>query len=120
MKPPLRVLDYETRLELLGLDTLEISRMRNQLVMTYKILHNEVDLPGEKFFSLSADARTRGHKMKLLKRSANTNTRAHFFSEGVVNSWNALPVDIFKNCCSSKVFAKRLKTLYTKKSKITA
>jgi len=47
----------------------------------------------------SKSCRTRGHSFKLKKRRFNTDLRRHFFSERIVNIWNALDDDLV--CASS-------------------
>jgi len=54
--------------------------------------------------------RTRGHSFKLKKSRFNTDLRQHFFSERIVNIWNALDNDLV--CASSlNVFKKGLHLL---------
>jgi len=44
----------------------------------------------ESFFQLDTSTRTRGHSVKLKKKSFHTELRQHFFSERVINPWNSL------------------------------
>ena len=37
---------------------------------------------------------TGGHPFKLYKTRSSTSTRANFFSERIINVWNALPTDV--------------------------
>ena len=48
------------------------------------------NVPFESFFQLDANTRTRGHSVKLKKKSFHTELRQHFFSERVINLWNSL------------------------------
>jgi len=51
-------------------------------------------------FELDETGHTRGHSFKLKKRRTNTDLRQHFFSEKIVNIWNALDDDLV---CSSSL-----------------
>ena len=41
-------------------------------------------------FNLAGDGRTRGHSLKLKKGNFRLNLRGHFFTQRIVNLWNAL------------------------------
>ena len=80
---------YEERLKLLKLPTLIYRRARGDLIQVYKYLHNINKLP-ESMFDLAGEGRTRGHSLKLKKSQYRLNIRGHFFSQRVINLWNAL------------------------------
>jgi hypothetical protein len=84
-------LSYPDRLQLLGLDSLELRRLRADLILTYAILHGGLNINSEIFFELRVSDRTRGHPLKLVVNHANTNCRKYFFSNRIVACWNALP-----------------------------
>jgi len=86
-------LSYSDRLAALNLPSLELRRLRIDLIWCYKILFGVVDMPVDDFFELSLVKHTRGHSFKLFKRRSNTCARSSFFSERVVNAWNSLPRD---------------------------
>ena len=86
-------LSYPNRLKFLGLHTLEYRRLRADLIQVYKILTKKENVDPEMFFQIRGNERTRGHKFKLNKQS-NTNIRKHFFTNRIVDSWNALPSDV--------------------------
>ena len=58
-----------------------------------------------RFFTIVNNSRTRGHRFKIVKNRSRLNIRKYFFSQRVVNEWNALPdivvesesVNSFKN-----------------------
>ena len=50
--PGLNFLDYHERLALLGLESLELRRLKADLCMTYKIMFNLVDLNVDNFLQL--------------------------------------------------------------------
>jgi len=59
----------------------------------------------DSLFELDRSGRARGHSLKLKKRGISTDLRRHFFSERIVNIWNALEdelvysslLNVFKN-----------------------
>jgi len=42
------------------------------------------------FFEYDTDGRTREHSKKLRKKMFNTDLRKYFFTDRIINSWNAL------------------------------
>ena len=74
--------------------SLEKRRERGDLIETFKMLKGLERVDSSKFFQLTdSNSRTRGHPLKIYKSSLKKNLgyRKHFFSQRVVNSWNALP-----------------------------
>ena len=65
--PGLNFLDYHERLALLGLESLELRRLKADLCMTYKIMFNLVDLNVDSFFAVRTNKITRGHPYTLVK-----------------------------------------------------
>jgi len=45
------------------------------------------------FFEFNCASRTRGHPYKLYKRHSSSNVRASYFTNRVINVWNALQAD---------------------------
>lgn len=82
---------YPQRLQYTRLTTLEERRDRGDLIEVYKFISgiNKVDY--KKFFTISNNNRTRGHKYKLEKSRSRLDIRKNFFSQRIVNKWNALP-----------------------------
>jgi len=89
----LRQLDYSTRLDILGLWSLEERRNRADLIEVFKIMRGFSSISVDAFFEVHKDGRTRGHTLKLAKHRSNKDLRHHFFSERVVNIWNQLDKD---------------------------
>lgn len=85
-------LSYEERLKQCGLTTLVKRRERGDLIETFKLMTNRVDMSYQRFFIPSPCSSTRGNKMKLFKKRVGTH-KNHFFSARVVNSWNRLDED---------------------------
>ena len=77
----------------LKLPSLELRRLVTDLLWCYTIVFNVVDISAEEFFCHSPNtcSYTRGHPFKLFKKRLVSSTRAIFFSDRVVNVWNALP-----------------------------
>ena len=59
---------YNDRLVWLQLPSLELRRIRKDLIMCYKIMHGHVALKLSDFFVLSNNSCTRGHNFKLFKK----------------------------------------------------
>ena len=91
MIPELRHLPYPERLTKLGLTTLNIRRLRGDLIETFKILKGIEDIDATKLFTLSHMGTTRGHSLKLFKQHSRINIRKFSFSQRVVDTWNKLP-----------------------------
>ena len=86
--------DYRGRLLRLELNSLELRRIRQDLVYTYKIVFGLVDDACSGLFTLTntiSGIRTRGHAYKLFPRVSRLDVRHNYFSERVVKIWNNLP-----------------------------
>ena len=58
-------MSYNNRLKLLGLDRLELRRLRADLVTCYKIINGFLDIPFDSFFRLADYRSTRGHSFMV-------------------------------------------------------
>src|SRR2546425_13262757 len=58
--------DTIARLASLGIDSLEVRRLKAALIMYYKILHNFIDVDSKMFSSLVNNSVTRGHPIKII------------------------------------------------------
>lgn len=83
-------LSYPERLNKAGLCTLELRRLRTDLIFCYKILHRLVDVNIENFFCLDNSTTTRGHSWKLRTGIPRLDSRRFFFSCRVIKIWNGL------------------------------
>ena len=107
----LRSFSYKDRLLILNLESLELRRLKNDLLMYYKVLHNCVDLDKSDFFNFAQnDYNTRGHNLKLKKFSFSNNCLENTFSNRCINCWNWLPNDVV-NCSSISSFRAKLKII---------
>jgi len=91
---------YNNRLKLLGLDRLELRRLRADLVTCYRIINGLLDIPFDTFFRLVDYRCTRGHPLKLFLPDSRINARAYSFPVRVIALWNRLPCSYY--CSSSK------------------
>ena len=90
MIPGLCNLPYSERLEKLNLWTVEERRNRADLIELYKIFRHQSSIKITDMFQLARDAPTRGHTLKLNKNRSRLDLCKYFFSERVVDHWNAL------------------------------
>ena len=105
MIPSLRSLSYEQRLAALNLTTLEVRRLRGDLIEVFKIINGFVDLDVCNYFSFVHN-NLRGHSFKLFKPRFNTNIGKFSFVNRVVEEWNKLPAEIV---CSDSVLNFKIK-----------
>jgi len=89
--PDMMSLSYDARLQLLGLERLELRRIHSDLIMCFKITHQLVSIPFSSMFELSASRATRGHPFKLAYPDSRINVRANSFPVRVIALWNRLP-----------------------------
>ena len=94
--PNIRNLSYEDRLKRLGLYTLKTRRLRGDLIEVFKIL-NGFDLVSTNLFTLAPQSVTRTNGFKLEGKRFKTDIAKNFFSNRVINEWNALPWDVVKS-----------------------
>lgn len=83
-------LGYAQRLKYLNAETLEMRRLRHDLIMVFKILHGLIILDHNDFFQLSRNNYTRGHAYKLVKPICVNNARQYSFSCRIIDCWNSL------------------------------
>ena len=89
-----RGLSYEDRLKITGLTTLEDRRTRGDMIQVFKLMQGIDTMDYEKFFNVADSSRTRGHRYKLVKNRSRLELRKNYFSQRVVNCWNALPASV--------------------------
>jgi hypothetical protein len=89
--PGLAGYNYSSRLALLDLDSLELRRLRQDLILAYKIVFRIVDVNLNDYFKMNTDSVTRGHGLKLFASNCRIDARKWFFSQRIINVWNSLP-----------------------------
>ena len=95
--PGLAELSYTERLNILGLESLEIRRLRDDLSMCYKIMNGLVNIPVDDFFSLPPPGQTSTrakNSKKLFCNFSRLDCRKYFFGNSVVPVWNSLPESV--------------------------
>jgi hypothetical protein len=105
--PSLRTLPYESRLKILGLQTLKTRRLRGDLIEVFKILNKYDNLDCMEFFALHHDERTRNNGSKLRVKRFNSSIAKNFYTYRIINDWNALPKEVV-NSTSINMFKNRL------------
>jgi len=70
---------YSDRLAVLGLRSLQLRRLHQDLIYTYKLIFGLVALDCLKFFLISPNETTRWHASKLFVRHSRVDVRKHFF-----------------------------------------
>jgi len=107
----LKLKSYNERLVSCNLPSLELRRLRNDLILCYKIIHKIIALDFNDFFEFEVSKfNTRGHKFKLRLPKCNNNLRKFFFSIRIIPVWNGLP-DLIVNSSSVLVFKKLLNSV---------
>lgn len=85
---------YTERLEAFNLESLELRRLKADLILTYKIIFGLLDLHVEKLFKLRLDNTTRGHEFKIIPEHSVIDIRTHFITQRISQVWNKLPPKI--------------------------
>ena len=110
--PSLKEFTYEERLCKLGLPTLRLRRLRGDMIEAYKILSGLYDIDGEGFLELSDNRTTRGHSLKLKKKTGESVLRRNCFSQRIFNHWNSLTESIV-TAPTLNAFKNRLDALWS-------
>ena len=74
---------YAQRLQTLDLESLEVRRIKNDLILLFKIVKHLIDLNSEDFFTFNWN-HTRGHSCKINIGYSRLNCRKYFFSIGLL------------------------------------
>ena len=85
--------EYNLRLSNTNLLSLEMRRLRSDLIEVFKIMHNLEGVKREGFFQLRIDTGRRGHYLTILKQHCRLNVRKYFFTHRVVDTWNKMSED---------------------------
>ncbi len=86
-----RDLSYEERPRELKLQSLEKRRIRNDLVLTHKIMFHQIDLQASKLFKFSRRPGLRRSSLRRLQQTWRTRRRRNSFACRVVKYCNRLP-----------------------------
>ena len=91
--PSIRNCPYNVRLKKLGLQSLEVRRIRGQLIEVYKII-NGFDLVNSPLFIRNENSITRNNGFKLIGKRFRSDIAKHFLTNRIVKIWNLLPADV--------------------------
>nr|VZI51418.1 unnamed protein product [Spirometra erinaceieuropaei] len=112
-------LPYETRLSNLGLFPLSYRQLRGDLIQTFRILRGQdCCLVPTDFFELTTTTNLRGRPLKLRVTGAKLDTRKFFFSNRVIEAWNALPAGVVMST-SVEAFKRNLDQIATNRHNAT-
>ena len=100
-------LHYEEKLKRQGLIRMDRTRVRSDLLETFKIINGYYYLTVDNFFEFD-DAGRRGHSEKLFKRRTRLDIRKYVFANQTVGKWNVLP-DSCMICTTLNDFKTKIK-----------
>ena len=110
----IRYHSYYHRLEQLGLDTLETRRIKLDIIYTYKIIHNLINIPTSDFFNTNEILQSydlRRHKFYLTKPfRPHSAVATNFYIHRTIKIWNKIP-DKTVNSPTLSIFKARLNEL---------
>ena len=89
----MKCLTHKKRLSALCLESLELRRLKADLILCFKILRGFTNVIPSEFFVWTSSS-TRGHSMKLYYPDSRVTARQNFFSVPVVQLWNKLPEEV--------------------------
>ena len=112
--PQLANLPYQQRIQNLNMYSLYCRRQRGDLIETFKILKQYLDVNPINFFTLSPIHFTRGHDYKLFKFRSKLLVRSKFFTNRIIDQWNDLPYQVI-NAQSVIEFKNKLDTFWAAK-----
>ena len=77
-------LTYYQRLRALGIESLELRRLRADLLFTYKLVFGLLDMNVSEFFITQFSNKRRGHRYKLYVSTCKSSVRYNCFSHRVI------------------------------------
>jgi len=92
--PGIGKLTYHQRLSILELDSLELRRVRADLLFKYKLVFGLTDINLHDFIVPRFNEARRGHNYKLYLPACKSNIRSNNFNYRVIQKWNSLPSNI--------------------------
>jgi len=87
-------LTYHQRLRILELDSLELRRVRADLLFTYKLVFGLIDASLNDCFVPRFNEARRGHDYNVYFPACKTNIRSNSFNYRIIQKWNSLPNSI--------------------------
>ncbi len=108
----MRHLPYKERLQRLGLHSLQLRRLRDDLITAFKKFKGLLDIDPNLFFLPPARRGLRGHLFKVHQGASHRRRRGSAFSVRAEKYWNKLPASV-ATAPSVNVFKKQLETVWT-------
>jgi hypothetical protein len=92
-----------------NLNSLESRRLRQDLLLAYKIIFELVNVDSRKHFTICRDSVTHGHSYKLIASKCCVDVRKWFFNQRIVNIWNSLSAtaECFASLSTFEMFLSR-------------
>lgn len=87
----MKTMSYAERLQRLKLETLELRRLKFDLILVFKVMRGLICLPSDIFVFADITHCLRGHNCKLKKPAARINCRKNIIGSRIVDCWNCLP-----------------------------
>ncbi|KAG8544284.1 hypothetical protein GDO81_022785 [Engystomops pustulosus] len=87
-------LEYNDRLQNVGIFSLEKRRLRGDLIIMYKYVNGQYKDLSKDLFIPRPVTRTRGHPLRLEERRFYHQHRQRFFTVRAVRLWNSLPQEV--------------------------
>ena len=106
-------IEYNGRLKLCNITTLETRRWRGDMIQLFKIIKG-FDKITMQDLNLKFNRTRRGHNFKLFKKGFRLNVSKFSFSNRVVNTWNKLPMHVVSSS-SINMFKNRFDSYCMKK-----
>ena len=103
-------MSYSDRLGHLSIESLQLRRLRHDLIILYKLIHGCFDISASDFLTMSHLVTTRGHKFKLSVQYSSVNTHKYHFPNRIINVWNCLPTHVAE-ASSVSCFVRQLDTV---------
>jgi len=88
--PGMKTLSYHQRLVKLGLESLELRRLRADLLFTYKLVFGITDLKLSDFFTPNFHRTSRRHRYQLYLPTCKNSIRSNSYPYRVLSIWNEL------------------------------
>ena len=111
--PEISKLSYTDRLSKCNLLSLEMRRLRADLIEVFKIVKGFEGIDPNYFFKFINDTRTRGHHLRIYKQTCRLDIRKYFFSQRVIFEWNNLSLDTV-SATTINGFKKAIQPLFQK------
>jgi len=108
--PGFKLISYDDRCARLGIDRLELRRLRADLILCYKILHGLVLLSSDDFSPLFVIELLADIVINYFVPESRVDCRKRFFAVRVVKVWNSLPDDVV-SADSLLLFVGRLRSV---------